>query len=1147
MKGNIGSRILALLIALTMILSIIAVFNPASAKYADMITYSQTPGYDIWQGCSTTMSGTVNATPLNTSTTNLYYDNTATIAVNRSLNWSGTYYLYYPVYEGDETTTYNLTWELYSTSPLPKVNTVASDYTFGDGAEGSVTLNRSGLWIIDDTNPTDADLSNLSQFNSAVPAWFWVNASDSLVVSSSVSSIYYGEKGDVTISVNKGGALYGAVIDIRALSDNATVFSQNVWTGADGEFTFRGDTTNFSAVDTYKVYAYKDIDDTVQYWTDKSPYYYNCSYGDGTITAASGDYNYTLCGPWDPPEYNDSTPATITVKEAKPTITLTNDTLVYWGFNVRMDVNITDDYGVGLHHPSALKVKNREGKWFDSTTDSTNLTIASTSGVGNYSITFARGIANWTSLYTSSCNGTWRVYFAWDTDSDNTEEWNYSNSFTVKSSAPSVNLEVIDDGDSTGTATDMKADVPTYTYGNENGTRDIKFVIYGKEVSGTKAYYGDNNHENYKNITVSGDILYPSKPRYTNNSGSYDWTVTVTPTKPGGMITLKIDWPSNGTDTEIISIVNGTNVAVDVESFTIDVNKTITVTVTSPSGTVQENANVTLFYSDWWSGLDGSVGDVINSTIGLAASGNGASGKYTFIINTTEQRNIAPQNITIVAIGSNSEFGYAKVLMDSAHDLVVNATPTTSYAGDGTQYNIDITTTAGGAPTEDSALYVKLYNETGGLVTGTDAWSSQGSNDIDDEEIILSAGTYYLYAYNNTHDSKGHNATITVTAYTVSVTPSVLAWKVDTSQNLTFTVTPAGDGTLTLNNMTGTPNASSVGDTETVEILNGTGTLTGVNATTLGNVTFEYTPDDGDSRAAVGLLRITTATATPSPATVYLNKATNVIITVIHPATGAAIQGVRVGLDHGMNLNQSLLIKFPADKFTDADGKVTFGITAGGSGNITIYLANETDPDNPMVIKATAMKIMTATVSPSAVNEGDDFTVTVMSDGDYVEGAAVYFDGTDETKTTGVGGTVTFTAQSVTGTAAWDITATKEGCTTVATSVNVYNVPKLYIVAVSEVNTGADITVTVHSDIKDNENGVTVTIGSQTGITIGGKAKLAAPDTAGDYTITVTKSGYETATQAITIKAGSAFPGFEALTLIAAIGVAFILLRRRRH
>ncbi len=61
-------------------------------------------------------------------------------------------------------------------------------------------------------------------------------------------------------------------------------------------------------------------------------------------------------------------------------------------------------------------------------------------------------------------------------------------------------------------------------------------------------------------------------------------------------------------------------------------------------------------------------------------------------------------------------------------------------------------------------------------------------------------------------------------------------------------------------------------------------------------------PDGGDDRYATGLLRVTTATATPNPATIYNGEPTLVTITVTHPATGAPLEDVRVGLDHGILL-----------------------------------------------------------------------------------------------------------------------------------------------------------------------------------------------------------------------------------------------------
>ena len=62
-----------------------------------------------------------------------------------------------------------------------------------------------------------------------------------------------------------------------------------------------------------------------------------------------------------------------------------------------------------------------------------------------------------------------------------------------------------------------------------------------------------------------------------------------------------------------------------------------------------------------------------------------------------------------------------------------------------------------------------------------------------------------------------------------------------------------------------------------------------------------------------------------------------------------------------------------------------------------------------------------------------------------------------------------------------------------------------------------------------------------------GKLTLTAPSTAGDYPLTASYGDYEDYSTTITIaEGGGGVPGFELLTLIAAIGVAFILLRRRR-
>ena len=76
-------------------------------------------------------------------------------------------------------------------------------------------------------------------------------------------------------------------------------------------------------------------------------------------------------------------------------------------------------------------------------------------------------------------------------------------------------------------------------------------------------------------------------------------------------------------------------------------------------------------------------------------------------------------------------------------------------------------------------------------------------------------------------------------------------------------------------------------------------------------------------------------------------------------------------------------------------------------------------------------------------------------------------------------------------------------------------------------------------------NGATVFSGAN-GIT-----ELKAPDVkdknGADYQITATFTGYTNATPiTIHIAQTPGIPGFELLTLVAAIGVAFLLLRRRQ-
>ena len=379
----------------------------------------------------------------------------------------------------------------------------------------------------------------------------------------------------------------------------------------------------------------------------------------------------------------------------------------------------------------------------------------------------------------------------------------------------------------------------------------------------------------------------------------------------------------------------------------------------------------------------------------------------------------------------------------------------------------------------------------------------------------------------------------------------MLAWLIDTDINMSFQVSPAGIGTLTIHNMSTTPNGSAPQESaQTLSVVDGATTLESVNASTLGNLTFSYHPDGGSSKPAEGKVRITTATAISAPGTIYINEPTTVEITVTHPATGAAISGVSIALDLGKALANTVLSKIPVAKNTGTDGKVQFSITSEASGNVTIYIKGGTDRSNPFVIESKARKIMTLTVSSPAVNEGETFTVSAKSGGSLITDATVSFAFNGVTYTTDTG-TKELTAPTIVSSSAdsldYTVTGNADGYTIDATvTIKVLNVPNLYISTDSEVASGQKFIILVEGD-DGSKVGISVTFNAETKVSGPSGAEFTAPSvsTDTDYTITATKDGYVAATDiTITVKAT---PGFELLTLIVAIGVAFILLRRRRR
>ncbi|RLF26547.1 MAG: hypothetical protein DRN01_04495, partial [Thermoplasmata archaeon] len=397
--------------------------------------------------------------------------------------------------------------------------------------------------------------------------------------------------------------------------------------------------------------------------------------------------------------------------------------------------------------------------------------------------------------------------------------------------------------------------------------------------------------------------------------------------------------------------------------------------------------------------------------------------------------------------------------------------------------------------------------------------------------------------------------TFTVVPVDVSCDKSEFIWNVDDNISATFTVTwqgnPVGNGTLRIFNISdaGTYNQTWLNYSADptayidVDVVNGVFTMSNITANALPAnkgvmyITFSYRPEESSSdfATASGTVPVKVADATPTPDMVALNEPATVDILI--SGRGEPLEGVFVSIEGPGNI--------ALNATTGSNGVATFSFVPTVTGDIDILVENRTT-GTKIAITAHSLDI----TAPAQAEEDEEFTVTVKDEnGNPVEGAQVKFSGTGETKTTDANGQVKFTG-TVSGTlpyATYKLTATKPGYRSDEETIMVANIFQLYIDAPAKVSASSTFTVKVTSDagvvygVDVTFNGETKTITGPDGV------KFTAPSNvnkATPYDITASKEGYKDATASISVEPASV-PGFELVTLIAAIGVAFILLRRR--
>jgi hypothetical protein len=288
------------------------------------------------------------------------------------------------------------------------------------------------------------------------------------------------------------------------------------------------------------------------------------------------------------------------------------------------------------------------------------------------------------------------------------------------------------------------------------------------------------------------------------------------------------------------------------------------------------------------------------------------------------------------------------------------------------------------------------------------------------------------------------------------------------------------------------------------------------------------------------------------PDTIFIGKSNTIKITAMD-YLGEPVIGINLTLWTG---GTSFGVPDPVK--TDDDGKVTFSLEpeASGKANVTIvrgieYVSgklqwnlNDSIVTNTY-ITITSIQEMKISVSKSPIFEGETLTVTATSGGNPLSNVDVEFGET--TVRTDDTGEAKFTVPDPgVESAVYTITAEKTGYVSVEKSITVIKVYSVKIVGPTKnPGSGEEFTISVLAKgaalagATIEFDGKTYTSGAD------GKLTLVAPNTAGSYTISGSYEGYESVSVTITIDEGG-IPGFELLTLVAAIGVALILLRRRR-
>lgn len=737
----------------------------------------------------------------------------------------------------------------------------------------------------------------------------------------------------------------------------------------------------------------------------------------------------------------------------------------------------------------------------------------------------------------------------------------YNNTDLLANITGSTTFSVVSPGDMTVIVNDMIDEVSVtnvsgHSCCKQNYSRTITIQVFGKTQS-------DRMNASIKITGCGLDIEIDEEDAvadgYWVSQGVYQ--VPISP-KTAGVITItctnKTQNKSVSKDYTISGLSGTVTTSVgDDKEISVTTTETITVTVTNGQ---YADVWLCLFNHDW------TYDTCLNDTTGDNTAGNGLNGVFEFIPDVDYLDHIG---YIVVAANAGDFWMYDIIEVVPIHDLVVelidpsNESLQTLTCGMEHDWEFQVKDANGDIVDDVDSVTGELIDEDGDTLQTVNLEKSGNSWVLDG--WVPHFGCYFRVTARNNTNLAEHDGNATFDCGLAQITYSPAGATAGIGQeNLTVEITaidangnPLPEGTKLYINVQNVNNTQQIDTTCTLDE-DGHGefdiTKVGDNKTKV-NVTLQGAYNAAyKGNLTEGYFMIDFPDFIVDPDTIYIGQANMVTITA-KDYNGQPIEGINLTFVSSV---PGILAAQPDPVQTDANGQVVMSLQplASGTLNVTIarnvhYESGQLNWTNAVVtdtiVTVTSLKTLKISVSKSPIYEDETLTVTVTSGGSPVSGAAVEF--AETTVQTDANGQATFTVPDPgVESAIYTITAEKTGYVSAEKSITIIKVYEITIIGPSKLPAaGETFTITILAKGSPLA-GATITFDGTTYTSDGeGKVTLTAPDVTKDteYTITASFENYKDGTLTVTIKAGGV-PGFELITLIVAIGVAFILLRRRR-